>query len=50
MKSAPWYIRDKEGTAPDIKVPSFTPQTAISGWYDRSKKGYQAKTFRKGAC
>ena len=48
IKQIPWYA-SKEGKAPNAtEVKSDKAQ--LHDWYDRGSKGFQASTFRKGAC
>lgn len=49
MKQIPWYaMKDGESNRANEQNPAVKNQ--FEEWYDRGKKGYQATTFRNGAC
>ena len=50
IKQLPWYAQDSKGGGELIKIPTLEPKGFIEDWYNRSDKGYQATSFRKGSC
>ena len=49
IKQAPWYAQNTSNTKIAYGVQD-SANAKLQEWYDRGKKGFQAATFRKGAC
>lgn len=50
IKQLPWYAQDAQGGGELIKIPQMEPKGFIEDWYNRSERGSQATSYRKGAC
>ncbi len=48
IKQIPWYASKEGKTSNSTEIKS--EKTQSQDWYDRGSKGFQANTFRKGAC
>jgi pre-mRNA-processing factor SLU7 len=50
IKEVPWYAQNNEGKAQLISTPILEAKSQTPQWYNRGAKGYQATSYRKGAC
>lgn len=50
IKQVPWYAKDSHGGGELLKIPVMEPKGFIEETHNRSEKGFQSTSYRKGAC